>query len=281
VRRARKELRIGFARMNLLGRARSLPYRSRVAAVIAVAVLVLAIALLAPPIPQDPAYHGFADQRGFWGIANFNDVISNAPFLAVGILGLAFLLKGPAGTAILRDPIGPPFLVYFAGVGLVAAGSAYYHLAPTNQTLFWDRLPMTIAFMALFSAFIADRIDKRTGLVGLPLLIVIGVASVIYWAMTEAAGVGDLRPYAVVQFFPMLAIPLICFFFAPRLLDARYVIAMGCLYALAKIFEYFDHGIFDLLGGAISGHSLKHLSAAAAAYMALPMLKNPLHGPLR
>ncbi len=94
--------------------------------------------------------------------------------------------------------------------------------------------------------------------------------------MTEAAGQGDLRPYAIVQFFPMLAIPLICILFPPRSLNARYVVAMGCLYGLAKVFEHFDHALFDFLGGSVSGHTMKHLAAAAAAYMAVPLLKHPV-----
>ena len=248
--------------------------------IVAVAMAVFVVAFLVPPIPQDPAYHDFADPRALRGIANFGDVISNAPFLLVGALGLAFLFKGSTGAETQRGPLRLPFLAYFAGVGLVALGSAYYHGNPTNETLFWDRLPMTIAFMALFSAIIADRIHQSTGLALLPLLIAVGIASVVYWNMTESAGEGDLRFYAVVQFFPMLAIPLICIFFPPRTLDARYVVIMAGFYVAAKVFEHFDQAIFELLGYSVSGHSLKHLSAAAAAYMALPMLKHPVHGSL-
>ena len=159
---------------------------------------------------------------------------------------------------------------------LVSFGSAYYHYAPTNETLFWDRLPMSIAFMALLSAFVVERIQDKVGLVLLPFLVILGIFSVIYWHLTEQAGQGDLRLYAVVQFFPMLVIPLICILFSSSRLDARYLIAMAGLYVLAKIFEYFDHGIFEILGQTVSGHTLKHLAAAAAAYMALPMLQHPV-----
>jgi hypothetical protein len=264
--------------MSLLQRARALSWRSRIAVLLAVAAAVLLATLLVPPVPQDPAYHDLADPRALWGIPNFGDIISNAPFLAVGVLGLAFLLKRSSGAGSGGGALRLPFLVYFAGVGLVALGSAYYHAAPTNETLFWDRLPMAIAFMALFSGLIADRVQERSWPVLLPALVVLGMASVVYWSATEAAGHGDLRPYAVVQFFPMLAIPLICIFFPPRRLDARYLVAMAGLYGLAKVLEYFDHGIFELLGQTVSGHSLKHLTAAAAAYLALPMLKHPGRG---
>lgn len=42
--------------------------------------------------------------------------------------------------------------VLFAGVLLTSAGSTWYHLAPTNDSLVWDRLPMTLGFMGLFAA---------------------------------------------------------------------------------------------------------------------------------
>ena len=135
---------------------------------------------------------------------------------------------------------------------------------------------MSIAFMALLSAFVVERIEDKVGLILLPFLVILGIFSVIYWHLTEEAGRGDLRLYAVVQFFPMLVIPLICILFSSSGLDARYLIAMAGLYVLAKIFEYFDHGIFEILGRTVSGHTLKHLAAAAAAYMALPMLRHPV-----
>ena len=260
--------------MSLLEHARALSYRARVGIILAIVVAV--VGFFVPPIPQDPSYHNFADRRALLEIPNFGDVVSNVPFFLVGALGIAFFLRRPNAASGETDPLRWPFFVYFAGVALVAFGSSYYHYAPTNETLFWDRLPMSIAFMALLSAFVVDRIQIKSGLGLLPLLVVLGIFSVIYWHLTEQAGQGDLRLYGVVQFFPILAIPLICILFAPRKLDARYVVAMAGLYGLAKVFEFFDQGIFELLGQAVSGHTLKHLSAAAAAYMALPMLQNPV-----
>jgi hypothetical protein len=262
--------------LSLLDRARALRYRVRIGIVLAIAIMVAIIAVFVPPIPQDPSYHNFADSRALLGIPNFGDVMSNVPFFLVGALGIAFFFQHRNDTTGEINPQRWPFFIYFVGVSLVAFGSAYYHYAPTNETLFWDRLPMSIAFMALLSAFVVDRIQIRAGLFLLPLLVILGIFSVIYWHLTEQAGQGDLRLYAVVQFFPILAIPLICILFSPLKLDARYLVAMACLYGLAKVFEFFDHGIFDLLDETVSGHTLKHLSAAAAAYMALPMLRNPV-----
>ncbi len=260
----------------MLDRARALSYRVRIGIILAIVIVVAIVAVFVPPIPQDPSYHDFADRRALLGIPNFGDVMSNLPFLLAGALGIAFFLRRPNHASGESDPLRWPFFVYFVGIALVALGSFYYHYAPTNETLFWDRLPMSIAFMALLSAFVVDRIQVKAGLVLLPLLVILGIFSVIYWHLTEQAGQGDLRLYAVVQFFPMLAIPLIAFLFSPLKLDARYVVAMACFYGLAKVFEFFDHGIFDLFDETVSGHTLKHLSAAAAAYMALPMLRNPV-----
>ena len=50
----------------------------------------LAFVLAMQPIAQDQAYHDFADRGQFLGIPNFFAVISNIPFLLVGIAGLRY-----------------------------------------------------------------------------------------------------------------------------------------------------------------------------------------------
>lgn len=35
---------------------------------------------------------------------------------------------------------------------LIGLGNGYFHYSPDNQTLFWDRLPMTLDFLAVFSS---------------------------------------------------------------------------------------------------------------------------------
>ena len=251
----------------------TLSYGAKVGILIGIAFLAVGITSFVPPTAQDPAYHQFADQRALIGIPNFADTASNIGFLIVGALGLIFVL-GERGRAMFDAPGERwPYLIFFVGVAMVSVGSAYYHVNPTTETLFWDRLPMTVAFMALFAAFIADRINTTIGvLVVLPLLLAIGFGAVVYWHMTEAAGHGDLRPYGLVQFYPMLAIPLVCLLFPGRHTAGKYVFYMVVWYALAKIFEHFDGEIFALLGGTVSGHTLKHLFAAMATYMVLAML---------
>lgn len=219
-----------------------------------------------PPIPQDLAYHNFADTRGWLGVPNFGDVMGNLAFAIVGIAGIFAVLKR------WPEKRGAEFwlwLVFFVGVFMVAFGSGYYHLNPSNKTLVWDRLPMTIAFMSLFSIVIMERVDEKWGVRFFPLFLAAGVFSVWYWDYTEGLGHGDLRPYALVQFFPMLAILMMMALFAAKYPKAtKYLFFTLGWYMAAKLLEHFDKEIFGMLGGAISGHTLKHLAAAlGVAYM--------------
>ncbi len=220
--------------------------------------MLFAIATM-PPIAQPLAYHRFADARTLLGLPNFWNVLSNLPFLLVGLAGLRWLLGHPgASERVLR----PAWLLLFAGVALVGLGSAWYHLAPSNGALVWDRLPMTLAFMALFSVVIGEHISLRLGRQALWPLLVAGVASVLYWRASD-----DLRPYALVQFLPVLLIPLILGLY-PRRGSGGIWLALAC-YVLAKLLEHFDASLLTALGGGISGHSLKHVAAALGMYALL------------
>ena len=227
-----------------------------------------------PAIPQDPNYHSFADTRPLWGVANFGDVLSNAGFTFVSLLGLATLFGARRRTIFAEGPDAIPYLVFFVGVGLVSLGSGYYHLVPDTDRLFWDRLPMTIAFMALFSAVVADRIDNDIGIRWLlPILIALGVTSLMYWDWSEAQGRGDLRWYGLIQFYPMIALPMICWLFPKaRYTGGGQLVWVIVWYGIAKLLEHFDGTILNLLGGTVSGHSLKHLAAAVATYFVLRMV---------
>src|SRR5271157_4875548 len=140
----------------------------------AITVVIIVVDLMLAPIPQPQSYHNFADQRSFLGIPNFSDsVISNIPFAIFGVWGLVFLLRltpEQISEHFLDRRERWPYMVLFIGVFLTAFGSAYYHLDPNNQRLLWDRLPMTIAFMSLVAAMIAERINVRAGLWLLPVL---------------------------------------------------------------------------------------------------------------
>jgi hypothetical protein len=244
-------------------------------------LLVLAAATTAAlssvaPIPQPLAYHQFADRRSLLGIASILNVVTNVPFLLVGAAGLRFVWRQPpypAGRHFISGAERWPWLVFFLGVALTCAGSAWYHLAPDNARLVWDRLPMTLGFMSLFAVMIAERVDLRAGLWLLGPLLLAGLGSVLYWHWTELGGAGDLRPYAAVQFFPLVAVPLMVLLFPARYTGGGGILIALAWYGLAKLFEELDGRIYELTRHAVSGHSLKHLAAAASAWWLLLMLR--------
>jgi len=202
--------------------------------------------LLLPPITQDQSYHEFADQRIFFGIPNFWNVVSNFPFIVIGAVGLWQFRRDPAIATL------------FLGILLTGFGSAYYHLDPNDRTLFWDRLPMAISFMAILAIAIEERVDAKAGAVLLWPLIAVGVFSLLLWRWT-----GDLRLYGWVQFFPCLALPLLFLLFPPKYSATSNWLIAAALYALAKLFEFCDSAIYSF-GSILSGHTLKHIAAAAA-----------------
>jgi len=242
----------------------NLSFRTRVLIVMAVAAGCAFGLMLMEPISQPQAYHHFADRRPLWGIPNFADTASNLPFLVVGILGIAANVRGRVRFIDRRERWF--YLIFFAGVALTCFGSAYYHLAPDNDRLVWDRLPMTVAFMSLLAAIIAERINLSAGLGLLAPLLLLGAASVWYWHLTD-----DLRLYGFVQFFPVLGIPLMMWLFPSRYTRSLDLVPVLGFYVLAKIFEAADSAVYAL-GGIVSGHTLKHLAAAAATAWILGML---------
>lgn len=246
-------------------------FRQKIIVLAGLLVLAFGVVLAIDPIPQWDEYHDFADQRAWLGIPNFANVISNGGFVVAGLYGLIRIFRDDLFDSP-QDRI--PYTVFFCGVTLVGLGSGYYHWTPTNNTLFWDRLPMVISFMSIFAAIIADRIHRRAGLVwGRPLLLMAGIWSLIYWQQSEAAGAGDLRFYAMVQFFPMIAVPVILWLFRDyRYTEGKPLLSIIGWYAFSKVLEHFDRQIFELLAGSISGHSLKHITVAIAVFYILRML---------
>lgn len=232
-------------------------------------LVAIALFTLSGPIAQPHAYHDFADSRVILGVTNFWNVISNIGFLVIGAWGL--LADWRNRLVHDNDSDYPVYSIFFAGVLLTCFGSSWYHLNPGNTSLVWDRLPMTIGFMALtvglLSEFLGRALQKRL----LYPLLLAGFASVIYWHFSEQAGQGDLRPYLLVQFLPLLIIPLVALTGSSRYTCTIDLIAVIGFYALAKLAELLDMQIYQALG-VISGHSLKHLLAALAAGMVLRML---------
>ena len=222
-------------------------------------ILFICILLITAPIPQDPAYHMLTDNRHRFGIPNFSDVISNLPFAVIGLMGL-FLC--------INNNVSLSWLSFFIGLIFVALGSSYYHLNPNNETLVWDRLPMMISFMGLFSALLTENVPDLDEKLVFPIAILLGLSSVTYWHYTD-----DLRFYGFMQLAPLAAIPLILYLYKGRYTHRNYLLYGLLLYILAKVFELADKFFFELTGQLFSGHTIKHLLAAAATYCIYLMLK--------
>jgi Ceramidase len=218
---------------------------------IGLAVVSLAGLLLLPPIPQDQSYHHFADRHTLLGVPNFWNVISNLPFILVGAVGLWQFHRDPATTVI------------FLGIFLTGFGSAYYHWNPSDGTLIWDRLPITLGFMAILASIIQERVSERAGAILLWPLLATGIFSLLLWRWTD-----DLRLYAWVQFFPILALPLLLLLFRPKYTCSYYWLVAAGFYALAKLLEHYDRAVHSA-ASIVSGHTLKHLVAATACFVIL------------
>lgn len=244
------------------------PRPRRFLLLIGLALLALVAALLLPAVPQPLAYHHFVDHRAAFGVANFADVASNLSFAVAGVAGLMAALRPRSCFAAPGERL--PYLVFAIGLLLTAFGSGYYHLLPDNARLFWDRLPMTVAFMSLIAAQIVDRVDVRVGLLALVPLLLVGAASVLYWSWTEQQGRGNVMPYVVVQAFAAIVLLLLAIRYPSRYSgdSAIYVVLAG--YVVAKLFEQEDGAIFALTG-VVSGHTLKHVAAGVAA-LAVPLM---------
>ncbi len=231
----------------------------------------LAWALL-PPIPQPLQYHRFADQRACLGMTGCFDIASNALFALAGLAGLHFL-SGEAGRRAFIDAREAlPYRLFFLAAILVALGSGYYHLAPDNGRLVWDRAAISLALMSLFAAIICERVSLNAGLRLLPLLVAAGLGSAIYWGWSEIHGSGDLRAYVLMQLYPMLLVPLLLWLYPPRYSGDRDILAIIGLYLLALLCDFTDHRIAALTG-AVSGHTLKHIIAALAMYWVVVYLR--------
>lgn len=236
-----------------------LNYRRRVDLLLLAAAIGICALLFVGRIPQDPNYHFFADTRTILGIRNFWNVVSNLPFLVAGFIGLQRYSR------LAQQETSAGYLLLCGSIFLVALGSAYYHWAPSNGTLLWDRLPMTVAFMALFSMLLGERVIATRKTTLLWLLVLLGLGAALYWSWTESKGEGDLRPYVLVQFLPIALMPLILFLFPAKYLSNTLLWYAFGLYLAAKALEHFDGEILSATG-FVSGHPLKHFVAAIAVF---------------
>ena len=248
--------------------------RTGILVLVILSIASVTAASVLPRIPQDPAYHNFADSRNLGWLPNAADVLSSIGFILVGLLGLRVLIKWRSyGDGIFSER-GEAwvYIALYSGTVLTGIGSAYYHLWPNNDSLVWDRLPMAIIFASFVSSVISERVSSRAGLFLLIPFLVAGTGSVIYWDFGERAGTGDSSA-------PMcLCISTLYCLFPPSCIFSQIdtpgaVTSLGCsaFYALATVSEALDKPIFDFLH-LISGHTIKHLLAAAAIYCHVKML---------
>lgn len=228
-------------------------YTYKINLLLIVTLIGITIIFLLPPIAQSNSYHQFADKRYSNGIYNCYNVISNFPFLLIGAIGLFRSIKQ-------KRTYTDPMLLFFAGICLTGIGSSYYHANPSTERLLWDRLPMTISFMSFFSLILSEFIRKDLGKKLVIHFICIGILSVLYWYNGELRGKGDLRFYALVQFMPLVLIPLILMLFRKNSTSTDLYWLIILLYAAAKLCEQYDEAIFQFTH-VISGHTLKHLIA--------------------
>ncbi|QDQ27863.1 hypothetical protein FNU76_16760 [Chitinimonas arctica] len=228
-------------------------------------VLVPVLAMLGHgPITQLDNYHQFADQRAWLGIPHAGDVLSNLVFAVIGLFGLGQLGRQPgrAGKSA--------YALFFVALLLTSLGSTWYHLAPDNSRLVWDRLPIVLACTGLLAAvWLETAVAAKRAAAGgwhwlMPALALAAVASVAWWRFTDLRGLGDLRPYLLLQLLPLAMIPLLQWqHHTPGTTRMAFAAAIGC-YALAKVCELADHAILAQLAW-LSGHTFKHLLAGLAA----------------
>ncbi len=229
-----------------------------------------AILFFQNPIAQPLDYHSFADQRTLLRVPNFWNVVSNTPFFFIGWYGLWSAYNHWSIRQTLTIKLLP--IVLSLGILATSLGSGYYHWSPDNDTLVWDRLPMTLMFMALFSLVAFDFCNTKIGTITFWISIFAGILSVAYWKWSEAQGFGDLRPYILIQFFPLVALPFLFGFFPKTVTYGKLVFGTFAFYIFAKICEHFDIFIYNITQQIWSGHTIKHLLAGVALFFVVRLL---------
>jgi hypothetical protein len=227
-----------------------------------ITIIVCALMALHGPIMQLPHYHDFADQSIFLGVPHIEDVLSNAGFAVIGVWGWFRLRPMRSHPAIQAGWHG--YQLFLVSLVLTAVGSSFYHLAPDNARLLWDRLPIALACAGLLAAVRTETQFLADGESTTARLALFAVGSVAWWYFTDQQGHGDLRPYLLLQTLPLVLIPLWQAIYGAKRADRIWFGLALLLYVFAKGTELRDHELLRTLGW-VSGHTLKHLLATAAA----------------
>jgi predicted membrane channel-forming protein YqfA (hemolysin III family) len=233
--------------------------------------------LLHGPIAQPAHYNDFADQSVLFGIPHAADVLSNIGFAVVAMWGWIRLRPKRDHVSLRRGWCG--YHLFLIGLLLTAVGSAYYHLAPDNQRQVWDRMGISLACVGVLAAVRAETRPDTHASRYAAVLSFLAIASVAWWHYTDSPQrPGDLRPYVLLQTLPLVLVPLWqAIYRAPHRDRAWFGVAV-LLYVLAKLAELWDQELLATLGW-ISGHTLKHLLAAAAAGVVVGRLTQRLREP--
>ena len=231
----------------------------------AVAALAL-YAAFGAPLAQAPHIHDYADQRAWLGLPCALDVLSNLPFALFGLWGLRVLGRVP--TTALDGAQRALAALFFVGLVLTAFASGWYHGQADDAGLFVDRLGMSFAFAGLLGLAVAGRIGARSGAALAPVVLVWGALGA--WLCWRS---GNLLPWAALQGGGLvLLLVLAVLRVRPGGLPVRWATIIG-IYAVAKLCELADHVIYDATAELVSGHSLKHLVAAFAAWPVISVLQ--------
>jgi len=221
-------------------------------ALAAVALVLFALLrVVLGPLPQLASYHDLADTRRLGPIARAGDVLTNLAILAAGLWGATL---GPRLRADADERLAWRALV--AATIATALGSAWYHLAPSDATLVWDRLPMALVMASLLALVLADRVDARFAREALLPFGAVGVASVAWWAAS-----GDLTLYAVVRVGTGAAIVVLLILRPGRTRGAGWLWSAVALDVAMTLVERYDRAVWMATGELASGHNVKHLLA--------------------
>ena len=246
--------------------------------------LLTLLAFFGPALPAaDVAFASvFADNRAWHGLPNAMDVLSNLPFVVIGFLGLYRLnrIDRSHQEALAEFPLAPPASdppdntldcawLFFAGLVATTAGSAFYHLMPDAPRLAADRAGMAVAFAGLIGIAVCERVSQRAGWPAAWFILTAGLL-----AAEVSQETGNVMPWALVQFGGM-ALVLTLALAAP--MRGAVGLKLGWViffYALAKAFELGDRQIYEATQHLVSGHTLKHLTAALAGLPVLLALRS-------
>lgn len=238
---------------------------SRETALLIAALGLAALAIWGPFMPQPPGYHDLADRRVLLDLPFALDVLSSLAFAVAGLGGLRALAVLPPHT--VTNMQRAMAVLFFAGLLLTAAGSAWYHWDPDQGSLAVERMAMAMAGAGLLGFAVATHVSERAAAAAGLALLLLGPLAVRAWADT-----GNLLPWTTLQGGGMALVAWLGLlrrrFGAPDVHWAAVILA----FVAAKLLEMADHDVFELTRGLLAGHALQHLAGAAAAWPVIAAL---------